>query len=222
MYRAPKKAASSGNNATAIEAIEKIVQEKKISTKINYDVLRSLTVPASNNKYENLVDATRNEEANSPGIFGESNINSPDLRTSVFSPSSPTKRQRKTSFSTSEWRDLSLTGSGDISPIKRRLQSPGILNTKRNRNISSNLDLAKDDKADDKETTNNKPKEDNREIVVESGPVDSSTANYDNEEIDEFEDDDDDDIPQSAAELLSKHRGDDRTLDPSEWEEEYY
>jgi len=30
------------NNGSAIEAIEKIVQEKKISTKINYDVLRSL------------------------------------------------------------------------------------------------------------------------------------------------------------------------------------
>ena len=32
---------------TAIEAIEKIVAEKKISTKINYDVLRSLSSSAS-------------------------------------------------------------------------------------------------------------------------------------------------------------------------------
>ena len=36
-----------GQNQTAIEAIEKIVQEKKISTKINYDVLRSLSFPAT-------------------------------------------------------------------------------------------------------------------------------------------------------------------------------
>ena len=36
-----------GPNQTAIEAIEKIVQEKKISTKINYDVLRSLSFPPS-------------------------------------------------------------------------------------------------------------------------------------------------------------------------------
>jgi len=38
---------SHANNGSAIEAIEKIVQEKKISTKINYDVLRSLNVASS-------------------------------------------------------------------------------------------------------------------------------------------------------------------------------
>jgi len=32
-----------GTSQTAIEAIEKIVQEKKISAKINYDVLKSFT-----------------------------------------------------------------------------------------------------------------------------------------------------------------------------------
>ena len=36
------KASNSQSNGSALEAIEKIVQEKKISTKINYDVLRSL------------------------------------------------------------------------------------------------------------------------------------------------------------------------------------
>ena len=40
-----KTGRSGGPNQTAIEAIEKIVQEKKISTKINYDVLRSLSFP---------------------------------------------------------------------------------------------------------------------------------------------------------------------------------
>jgi transcription factor IIIB subunit 2 len=39
------KGLNRGPNQTAIEAIEKIVQEKKISTKINYDVLRSLSFP---------------------------------------------------------------------------------------------------------------------------------------------------------------------------------
>ncbi len=33
--------------STAGEAIEKIIQEKKISSKINYDVLRSLTSPST-------------------------------------------------------------------------------------------------------------------------------------------------------------------------------
>ena len=42
-----KKKGGGPGNATAIEAIEKIVQEKKISTKINYDVLKNLTLPGS-------------------------------------------------------------------------------------------------------------------------------------------------------------------------------
>jgi len=36
-----------GQNGTALEAIEKVVQERKISTKINYDVLKNLTMAAS-------------------------------------------------------------------------------------------------------------------------------------------------------------------------------
>lgn len=35
-----------GPSSSAGEAIEKMLQEKKISTKINYDILKSLTVPA--------------------------------------------------------------------------------------------------------------------------------------------------------------------------------
>ena len=40
-----EKGQNPGGHQTAIEAIEKIVAEKKISTKINYDVLRSLNSP---------------------------------------------------------------------------------------------------------------------------------------------------------------------------------
>merc|ERR1719234_808587 len=36
-----------GQNGTALEAIEKVVQERKISTKINYDVLKNLTMGVS-------------------------------------------------------------------------------------------------------------------------------------------------------------------------------
>jgi len=39
-------------NGTALEAIEKIVQEKKMSTKINYDVLKNLNMGLSPNKVE--------------------------------------------------------------------------------------------------------------------------------------------------------------------------
>ena len=221
--RGPKKASSSGNNATAIEAIEKIVQEKKISTKINYDVLRSLASPSSSSIYDSQGGGTE-EDPNSPGIFGESPIRSPDFRTSMFSPTSPTKRQRRTSFSTFERRDLSLAGPGDSS-MKRRLQSPGNSPLKKSRTLSSNLDTMKTDKSDGKDTSGIKDKVDTREVVVESGPVSvDSTTNYDNEDIDdEFEEDEDEDIPHmSAAELLSKHRGDQGGLEPSDSEEEYY
>lgn len=40
-----KKTAS--NAATAGEAIEKMLQEKRISSKINYDILRSLDLPGT-------------------------------------------------------------------------------------------------------------------------------------------------------------------------------
>ncbi len=41
--RKPRKKQPTKEASTAREAIEKMLQEKKISTKINYDVLRTLT-----------------------------------------------------------------------------------------------------------------------------------------------------------------------------------
>lgn len=38
-----KKQRNLGQNGTALEAIEKVVQERKISTKINYEVLANLS-----------------------------------------------------------------------------------------------------------------------------------------------------------------------------------
>ena len=61
---------------------------------------------------------------------------------------------------------------------------------------------------------------DNREVIVETGPVESTISNYQNEGEDEYEEEEDE-MPQSAAELLSKHRGDDRAA-ISDYEEEYY
>ena len=167
------------------------------------------------------MDAANHEDTNSHGIFGESPINTPDLRSSVFSPSSPPKRQRKASFSTPEENNLNLKGSKDVLPTKRQLQSPGIFNIKRNRNSSTNSDSAESRKIKDEDESAVKNKLDKRELVVESGPIDSGAANENDDMDDEFEDDDED-VPKSAAELLSKHRGDDRTLEPSDWEEEYY
>ena len=214
--RVPKKA-SSGNNATAIEAIEKIVQEKKISTKINYDVLRSLTGPliSGASKNEDTCNTTSLDNAESSGLFGESSIRNLDLKTSP--PSA--KNQRKI-HSTYDRKELNALNVEDSQPSKRRLPSIGASQFKRNRTLSSTIDSTNHKQSIDKDTTpqNNL---DNREVVVESGPVSSDVAAYENDEMDDEDEEDEEEIPQSAAELLSKHRGDDGT-ELSDWEEEYY
>merc|ERR1712141_487985 len=65
---------------TAIEAIEKIVAEKKISTKVNYDVLRSLSSSASGPSTP-LAATTENpmeqSSESSSGLFGTLPLNNP-------------------------------------------------------------------------------------------------------------------------------------------------
>ena len=212
-FRAPKK--SSGSNATAIEAIEKIVQEKKISTKINYDVLRSLSGPsvASTNKSEDPGELYK-EESDISGIFGESTLLTPELRTSGLSS---TSKLRKNSISSMERKELNALSDKNSLPTKRKLQSPRNYSTKLTRNSVSCNDSVGQNKLSESDTD----KVDSREIVVETGPVDANASSYENEEQEEFEDDDDEDVPQSAAELLSKHRGED-DAEMSDFEEEYY
>merc|ERR1719489_55353 len=54
----------SGTSDTAVEAIEKMAVEKKISTKINYDVLKNLTVvPQNSNFTEEIVKSPSKEES---------------------------------------------------------------------------------------------------------------------------------------------------------------
>lgn len=215
MFRAPKK--SSGNNATAIEAIEKIVQEKKISTKINYDVLRSLSGPslANTNRPDDSKDPYK-EEIEPPGIFGDSPM-STDLRESSYAGTSKLLRN---SSSVSDRKESNIPNENNSWSIKRKLSSTRISDTK----IGSNSIVSSESKIQklsNKDIEQPLEKQDSREVVVETGPVDSRTISYENEELDEFEDEDDEDIPQSAAELLSKHRGDD-AAEISDYEEEYY
>jgi hypothetical protein len=57
---------------TAIEAIEKMVQQKKFSTKINYDALRSLSMPSTSkdgghdNAEENQVRLPKRNQSQLP------------------------------------------------------------------------------------------------------------------------------------------------------------
>lgn len=218
--RASKKTSSSGNNATAIEAIEKIVQEKKISTKINYDVLRSLTVPSSLNvNKEEVSDTTGQGDIESPGIFGESPIQTPDVRNSATRITPPTKNARN-SFNSLEKKEGSMISTGQSSLSQKRPNSSMFPISKRNRTTS----MEKDDQVD--KTTNISAKGpnnhlDHREIVVETGPVDSTISNYENDEGEDDYEEEEDEMSQSAADLLSKHRGDDGAA-LSDYEEEYY
>ena len=215
IFRAPKK--SSGSNATAIEAIEKIVQEKKISTKINYDVLRSLSGPSvmNTNKSEDSKDPYK-EETDVPGIFGESPVMSPNSRVSSLAAAS---KLRKHSLSETDRKELNSITNKNSSPAKRKMDSLGDNSTKPTHISTSNSDSKIQKLSDNDEHSSDK--EDSREVIVETGPVDSNSISYENDELDEFEEDDDEDVPQSAAELLSKHRGDD-AAEISDYEEEYY
>ena len=104
-----EKGQNPGGHQTAIEAIEKIVAEKKISTKINYDVLRSLNSPMTT---PSPSTQRLDESPASPSIYGSVPINpmSPNPN-SVFSPGSPSPNspmRRLSSFRKREDRDLTL------------------------------------------------------------------------------------------------------------------
>ena len=89
------------SNGTALEAIEKIVQEKKLSSKINYDVLKSLSlglgslkksedaeeVPAASSNSNTMTESAGVKRANSPIVIEEAQPTK--KRSKVSKPSAP-------------------------------------------------------------------------------------------------------------------------------------
>jgi len=104
-------------NANAIEAIEKIAQEKKISTKINYDVLKNLTLPGSSAKQE------RDLPPPSPAPSYESGTGPASPRKSIFSPAAGSTSPRK-SFSLSD-KDLPVASGGTRKRLASFKSPPG-------------------------------------------------------------------------------------------------
>ena len=184
-------------------------------------MLRSLTVPSSLNvNKEEVGDTTGQGDIESPGIFGESPIQTPDVRNSV-SLTTPPSNSSRNSFKSLEKKEASMISTGQSSLSKKRQNTSFIPISKRNRTTSMN----KDDQVD-KTLTNISAKGpdtriDNREVIVETGPVESTISNYQNDEGEDEYEEEEDEMPQSAAELLSKHRGDDGAA-LSDYEEEYY
>jgi len=188
-------------NATAIEAIEKIVQEKKISTKINYEVLKNLTLPgtAKQEKVESSSSSSHHPPPSSPAAMSaEGSTSSQQPRKSIFSPAAGSTSPRK-SFSL-DARDLPVTASGGARKRLASFKSPPGSPAKR---VAPAAAVERD----------------TREIVVESGPVvrdsvpeDDHEDDYDDEDLEEEDD---------LGKMLSQHRGDEAD-DDAYGEEEYY
>ena len=181
-----------GGHSTAIEAIEKIVAEKKISTKINYDVLKSLNSPMPASPSPSLPDSPYSNPA------------SPNPNT-VFTPSLNSPMRRLASFRKD--RDLSLnkkSPSSPSSPLKRlNMNSPS---PKRARLLSNSSDVS----------NVSSPASPQKAVVIESGPVEPVSE----VEEDESDHEDQEEKVLSAKELLSQHMGAEYGHD--EFEEEYY
>lgn len=92
-YHFSSSQANIGGNQTALEAIEKIVQEKKISTKINYDVLKSLNMLSSPSPASGFDE----EEGTKPKIEKRTRTDSEasDASSVVSTASEPKKRIKR-------------------------------------------------------------------------------------------------------------------------------
>uniref|UniRef100_A0A0K2UA20 Transcription factor IIIB 90 kDa subunitlike [Megachile rotundata] n=1 Tax=Lepeophtheirus salmonis TaxID=72036 RepID=A0A0K2UA20_LEPSM len=208
-----------GANSTALEAIEKIVQEKKISTKINYDVLKSLntsfeskhtpkvTLSASSNTGAVVVES----------VFGEPPLPTPDGISSIFTlgSSSPAKRPRLNTASQSKIKKPSpLLNSISSSHAQEKENSTLPSHLTRLMMLNNNGDSESKSKDVVVES----------EPVIESGPIQLSTpmhasvAEEEDEDFDE-EEEEPEDNHLSVAQLLSQHRGENAHED---FEEEYY
>lgn len=83
-----------GPSNTAGEAIEKMLQEKKISNKINYDILKTLTAPAiSEESTEEAIEerelVIENEDFKEPARPGSSKKAKPNINLSFNRRSKP-------------------------------------------------------------------------------------------------------------------------------------
>lgn len=80
-----------GPSSTALDAIQKVLQEKKISTKINYDILKSLTTATDDNKGD-----TKPEPVDvKPVVIDESHLPLPSTSRKTFINLSNNRRSKK-------------------------------------------------------------------------------------------------------------------------------
>jgi len=184
-----------GQNGTALEAIEKVVQEKKISTKINYDVLKNLTMGAAgpggtNSRMGVSSDSTvatlspKNEPhaGSEKAVKGEKEDDSGSSMASKSQGGPPAKRPRQHS------QGPKLLVRGKVNQSNQKVGEGREKKSEAGRDMNLPVD----------------------EPVVEEGPVEPEVQE---EDLSDLEDDEDDRML-SAAELLGGYG--------EEEEEEYY
>jgi transcription factor IIIB 90 kDa subunit len=80
-----------GPSTTALDAIQKVLQEKKISTKINYDILKSLTAPNDDNKEETKPEPDEKKSV----VIDESHLSLPNTSRKSYVNLSNNRRSKK-------------------------------------------------------------------------------------------------------------------------------
>jgi len=190
-----------GQNGTALEAIEKVVQERKISTKINYDVLKNLTMAASGRTMNDMgggPDAEPTAATLSPknephattekAVKGEKEEESNGSNSSKSRGEPPAKRPRQHS----QGPNLLVRGGGRVNNQSKQKQAGVGEGSEKKSQADGEVAFPVD------------------EPVVEEGPVEPEAQE---EDLSDLEDDEDDRML-SAAELLGGYG--------EEEEEEYY
>ncbi|CAG9765683.1 unnamed protein product [Ceutorhynchus assimilis] len=110
----PTKRARMGPANSAGEAIEKIIQEKKISSKINYDVLKNLNTVATNDANDDIVPSTSQPKRPLSVITEESPVKRKRVRTkSVGLPFVESKQSDPTSKPEAESKQESAKNQND-------------------------------------------------------------------------------------------------------------
>ena len=200
-----KKSKSVQPNGTAIEAIEKIVMEKKISTKINYDVLKSLNF--------GIKSPSSGGGTDSESVFGESGLKTPTGISDIQRGCDVKSGLKRPLNRDDELKKEKLMKIEKVEPpvldVRSRL-------TASRTKVQPNLSQRSKMKTAPAEPVIESGPVINSDPIVESGPVvETGSGN-----VSEAETDEDDDDEMSAAQLLSKHMGGDGG--GYEEEEDYY
>jgi len=198
-----------GQNVTALEAIEKVVQERKISTKINYDVLKNLTMGVPGG----TMNGNGMEKPNEGSTNGEQTAATLSPKNE---PHATTEKAVKGEKEDEIGGSISSKSRGEPPAKKPRQhsQGPNLLvrggGRVNNQSKQKQVVVGEESEEEKKSAADGEMSLPEDEPVVEEGPVEPEAQE---EDLSDLEDDEDDRML-SAAELLGGYG--------EEEEEEYY